>query len=121
MKKFLYIIPALLAVATTFTSCHNTRRTVTTRTYVVGSGSSSTIYGYAPSSVAGRRIKCGNLSYTFNGGGNSFRYRGSLISYVKTGRNTASIYDYDDGIHHRITFTSPYGGYTASGRSVTLY
>ena len=121
MKKLLYIVPALLAVVTTFTACHNTRRTVTTRTVLVGSGSSSRTYGYAPSSVAGRVIKCGNIRYNFNAGSNTFYYRGSMIRYVKTGRNTASIYDYDDNLHHRITFTSSSGGYTAAGRSVYMY
>ena len=118
MKKLLYLIPALLAVATTFTACHNTRRVVTTRTYIVGSSSTR---GYAPSNVAGRVIKCGNIRYRFNGGGNTFYYNGSLIRYVKTGRNTASIYDYDDNLHHRITFTSSSGGYTAAGRVVYMY
>ena len=118
MKKLLYIIPAVLAVVTTFTACKNTRHTTTTRTTYVYR---TTSYGYAPSNVAGRVIKCGNIRYRFNGGGNSFYYNGSLIRYVKTGRNTASIYDYDDGLHHRITFTSSSGGYTASGRSVYMY
>lgn len=115
MKKFLYIIPALFAVATTFTACKTTRK-IDKVIFVQGVSG-----GYAPSNVAGRVIKCGNIRYRFNGGGNSFYYNGSLIRYVKTGRNTASIYDYDDNLHHRITFTSSSGGYTAAGRSVYMY
>lgn len=118
MKKLLYIIPAILVGATAFTACKNTRHTTTTTTTYYYN---TTSYGYAPSNVAGRVIKCGNIRYNFNAGSNSFYYRGSLIRYVKTGRNTASIYDYDDNLHHRITFTSSSGGYTAAGRSVYMY
>lgn len=119
MKKLLYMLPALLVLATTMTSCAHRPRTTTRKTvYVITSPSKG---GYAPSSVYGRVIKCGNIRYKFNGNGNSFYYNGSLVRYVKTGRNTASIYDYDDNLHHRITFTSSSGGYTASGRSVYMY
>ena len=118
MKKLLYIIPAILVGATAFTACKTTRHTTTTTTTYYYN---TTSYGYAPSNVAGRVIKCGNIRYNFNAGSNSFYYRGSLIRYVKTGRNTASIYDYDDNLHHRITFTSSSGGYTAAGRSVYMY
>ena len=121
MKKLLYLLPALLLMGTTMTSCAHRPRTVKKTTYLVVTRTPSSKSGYAPTNVAGRVIKCGNIRYRFNAGGNTFRYNGSLIRYVKTGRNTASIYDYDDGLHHRITFTSSSGGYTASGRVVYMY